>query len=501
MKQEKHLFDELIRQRIASLPPPPPRGWDELERKLDAPAPVDQSVASKLATLAPVAPSGSWDAFEVKLAAAEKQVDQAIADGLHHSAPSAPSGWALLAARLELIGQRREMVFCLKVSEAALLLSALLLFLRFGDQSPTRPLALDPSLTPATAFPISQSAPSAATAPLAFREKALGTTAPTNNALATDLSRAPSVEMLPQGSPRPVPTSQTSSTNYRTKNGLSSTAAIERFSHSANVLPLSVQPALQLPPLVTGEAIRYYLNVFTSPIDFNQVVTLENPSLGIQPQSTLSTGHSFGVLVDITQGDNALQTGLIYGYRSYVPTEILSLENVRNQQEDADRIRFGRLTYKSVSIPLNYERELHTTERWRFAAGLGVSMNVILSSEFKLGDGFTMEDLDRQIREFREQRRTAGNIPFEGRERGTNTILSPEAGYLEGGSLLDNSSLYLSGNFRVERLLTDQWSLYFSPTVTRLITVRTDDGGKGPLEDRIHNTMLRLGTRIRLTDK
>ncbi|MCP9235631.1 hypothetical protein [Lewinella sp. JB7] len=494
--KETHPLDELIRQRIESLPPPPARGWDTLVEKLDAPTPSDLSVADKLATLQPVAPTGSWDAFEAKLSAAEARVDELVATSLQQTAPAAPSGWALLAARLELIGQRREMVFCLKVSEAALLLSALLVFLRLGDLPTLRPQAANEVEVPTAAFPISLASPPTSPPGLVLDSpSALPPEVPPTPAAA--VSAASVVAPLPVR----VPTPRAQATRFRTVRTVERTGLLPRQSYTISLLPQDVQPALSLPRLQPVEAIQYYLNVFASPIDFNQVVTLENPSLGIQPQSNLSTGHSAGILVDIVQGANGLQTGLIYGFRSYVPAEILSLENVHNQREEEDRIRFGRLTYSTVSIPLIYERELHATDKWRLNAGLGMAMNVILSSEFKLGDGFTMDDLDRQIREFREQRRIAGNIPYEGRERGTNKILTPESGYLEGGSLLDNSSLYLSGNVRVERLLTDHWSLYFSPTVTRLITVRNDDGGKGPLEDRIHNTMLRLGTRIRLTDK
>ena len=47
----------------------------------------------------------------------------------------------------------------------------------------------------------------------------------------------------------------------------------------------------------------------------------------------------------------------------------------------------------------------------------------------------------------------------------TNEILDPAPRDISREVAAENSSLYLSGNVRVERLLNDRWSVYFSPTV------------------------------------
>ncbi len=500
MKPNQNHFDDLIRQRINDLPPAPPRGWEGLERRLDVPHPTDAALAAKLAALSPTPPAGAWEALSEKLAAREEDnaaaVDQAVAGSLHQVAPARVSGWSQLAARLELTGKRREMVASIKISEAALLLSLILLFIRFGTL-PSEFKKPQAQLLTGSGFPIAAIAPPAHHHDLAAASPVVplpAARAPITPVRARALAPLPRVEFAPprtsaptlpapRPSPFPVLTEQLPGLSFGVQSAM------------------GPPPALGLVEALGPKPIRYYLNLFVSPVDLNQIITQENQFVGIQAGSDLTTGHSFGTLLDINQGVNGIQIGLVYGYRAYVPAEILRLESRQPISGAEDPIRYGRLRYHTVSVPLNYEREVFRNDRWQFSGGLGMSMNIILSSKFRLDGIYTTEDLERQIAQYRQVLQDEGIIPVTGRASGTHEILHPEAGYLQGGSLLDNSSLYVSGNFRVERLLNDRWSLYFSPTVSRLLTVRPGDGGKGPLEDRIHNAMLRFGTRIRLTDK
>ncbi|WP_420460776.1 hypothetical protein [Neolewinella sp.] len=511
-----HSLDDLIRRRLADLPPPPARGWAELQQQLDAaaapPQPAgtaDEVVAEKLTALAPVLPAGSWAAFEQKLTAAElsttSEVDQLVSAGLERSAPARVSGWALLAARLDTIGKRREMVGCMKVAEVAFLLSMLLLYVQFG--TPTAPrseqqlaqnkpdLSTQVDLLAATppALPLSITAP-----------PTRSTAADARHALRSRTAVAPLSVVIPTRLPESAaPRLAAAALPKRTTTSPNLTGPVDRTAFSVKHWSTGVKPALALPLPDAGEPIRYYLNVFVSPLDLNQVKTLANPGLGIEAGTLLSRDWSLGTLVDITKGKNGIQVGLIYGNRSYVPAEILVLEDRRRRrQEDPDRVRFGRLLYNTVSIPLNYERVIRRTDDWQVSVGVGLSANVVLASEFRLAADFTYDDLRKQADLYRQELFLAGKLTkSSGLQKGFNDFVDPPTGYLQGGSLLDNTSLYLSGNIRIERLLDNRWSLYFSPTVSRLFTLREDDGGKGPLQDRIHNTMLRVGTRFRLTDK
>ena len=509
-----HAFDSLIRQRLAALPPSPTRGWEALQQQLDTSVPdpaattaTDDVLAEKLTALAPAAPAGSWATFEQKLAAAEAtasaEVDTLVTSGLERSAPVRVSGWALLAARLDTIGKRREMVGCMKVTEATFLLSMLLLFVQFGSLSiATHPaVAFAPAAPP---FPIEGATvqdgvePSTPVPPSAMTMGS--TTKPDVAKVTRKVALLPAVQ-------RDGFVSSTAGPKVPSLVGPSAmlaqaTSPVDKISYAARHLTTAVKPALSLPLPDATEPIRYYLNVFASPLDLNQVNTRANPTLGIKERTLLSKDWSMGALLDITQERNGIQVGLIYANRSYVPAEILVIEDqVRRDMEEPGPVRFGRLRYNTVSIPLNYERVVRRTDDWQISLGIGIAANVVLASEFKLADNVTREELARRVDNYRRYLLEDGKLKPGGLGKGVNDFLHPPTGYLQGGSLIDNTSLYVSGNIRVERLLDERWSLYFSPTVSRLFTLREDDGGKGPLQDRIHNTMLRVGTRFRLTDK
>lgn len=502
MKQP-NAFDDLIRQRIDELPPAPARGWDALASRLDAgaatvdPSAADNLVAEKLSSLAPLPPAGSWDVFAKKLATAEAatvdQVDELVSTGLRQSAPATVSGWALLAARLETIGKRREMVACMKVTEAAFLLSMLLLYVQFAPTTiDTERVATFPSVAAAVAEVevVEHVVEQVERTPVveAARSASVATRVP--------LLPTPSVDQLRVASTISLATAEPAKARPAAATiGTSGTVEPRR-------LTTALQPALELPLVDHPEPIRYYVNAFVSPVDVNQIVTKEDLSLGIYDQSALSRGYSAGVLVDVMQGKNGIQTGVFYGYRSYVPAEILRLQRFRSVEVEG-KVRYGRLRYHTVSIPLNYERVISRTDNWQVTLGVGAAANLILSSEFRLQGDHTLQDLERQIAEFRELPlvKSRAGLKALRNDSGRRDILYPNAGALEGGSLVDNTGLYLSSHLRVERLLDSRWSLYFSPTVSRLFTLREGSGGKGPLQDRIHNAMLRVGTRYRLTGK
>ncbi|WP_116105019.1 hypothetical protein [Lewinella sp. IMCC34191] len=495
MKQENHPIDKLIRQRIASLPPPPTRGWSDLEARLDEVA-DHTAIAAKLDSLAPVAPAGSWDAFAQKLDAVATdqgdQLDVTVASGLLQAEPTTVSGWSRLAARLEVIGRRREMVTCLKITEATLLLSLLLLFAQSDDWSSirTQPGKMDASVEPLASLlqPIERSAGSGVQPPDASTDVPQSKVQPTRPVSIT----AEAVPSLVPHAPGPV-VSQNQAVPNPTL--VSTVEALPSSVTPLNNEQARILPALDLSGFLGGEPVQYYLSGFVSPLDINDIRTLENKVLGIEAQRKLSTGYSLGLLFEAQQGDNALQFGLVYGHRSYVPAKILLIEEDTSGVEQEHPIRYSRLAYETVSIPLNYQRQLSSNDKWRISAGLGMAMNIVLKSQVNLPADVTLADLNRIIK-------NSAPLAKIGRENsGASEILDPTQGYLQGGGLLENSSLYVSGNVRIERILNDRWSLYFSPTVGRLLTIREGDGGRGPLEDRIHNTMIQLGTRVRLSDK
>ena len=492
MKQDNHPLDDLIRQRIQDLPPPPVRGWDELSSQLDERA-TDGLIADKLASLTPAPPAGGWEALSQKMDEAlghdTETLDRAVASGLLRAEPSAVSGWSTLAARLEIIGRRREMISCLKITEGALLLSMLLLFARFGEvEGPRSRAHLADAQSPKKAFPVVVPE----LQPIDWPALRQLPAAPTGTATPERRSIPEVVPTLPRPDFSPALRRPLLLPDVRLRpSGLTPL--------DLTIVPLPEREtlprlALHFAEVPGSDPVHYYFNGFVSPVDLNEIVTQESKYLGIEAQRRISLGYSVGALIEVEQKGNAIQFGLIYGHRSYVPSKMQIIEEDTTGLKRAQDIRYSRLAYETVSIPLNYQRELATNDKWRLSAGVGMAMNVVLGADIRLPENVTLEDLNRLLRE-------EANLPGTPRDAKAQVqeILDPTQGYFQGGGILENSSLYLSGNLRVERLLGDRWSVYFSPSVGRLLTIREGDGGRGPLEDRIHNTMLQFGTRIRLS--
>lgn len=499
--KDQHPLDNLIRQRITELPEQPPRHWEALERKLEPVSKQDALLVTKLASLSPTATKGSWERLESKLTAAEHAaadtVDEAVTEALLITTPVAVSGWAQLAARLELTGKRREMVACMKITESVVLLSLVIVLLRMVVTDGAKvPVLAERTDDIETAFPLAIGVTDEVTRKPAILRAIVNTSTPPSRKI---------VIVAPLAAPEaadPISKDELDFGGLGVRKAPALTETIGGIKFTPSPRDWSVKPALELPSLLFGEPVNYGLDFFVSPVDVNQVVTKADQRYGVSGQANLSTGFSSGLLLNVSQGTNTLQTGLVYGYRAYAPAEILLIEGEQPVRDGDDPVSYGRLRYRTVSVPLIYERRFVHNDGWRFSGGLGIAMNIILSSDFALNENYNEEDLKRAWASYKDAAIANQTLGAEGRAFTSKDLAftDPAEGYLEGGSLIKNSSLYVSGHFTAERFINDRWSLYFSPTLSRVVTVRDNDGGKGPLGDRIHGTMLRLGARVRLTD-
>lgn len=485
----------------------PVAGWQALERRLDPRSAADSDLAEKLQSLQPDPAPGSWAMLAGRLDEEnDKAVDAIVGSGLARSVAGHSTGWAQLAARLELIGWRRGCVAAWKITEGALLLSLLLLFVRFGPEP--HPATMSPLAEGASGFPL----------PLAeLRDTAADEAVPTANDTATAQPAAkpaqPSTKAVRPNNQPDFPLVSGLHEMMADFAQVSGSAAVvadeevlEKLYLPASVATLPIRklnkavylpsPALTLPKIDKGEPVYYYVNAFISPFDFNQVVTPAT-SIGdfdISGDRRFTQGASLGVLIDIEQGKSGLQVGAIYSRRSYIPTALKWY--LQDEYTAFEPIKgYSRFIFESITFPLNYKRTLLTTEKWRVSGRIGMSLSVIARSSFK-----GQEDVVAGFNAFEE--RSPGLPPVSGSREpdrrvdfsGRRKLQNPPSGWLEGGSILANSSFYLGGGVVVERLISPRWSLYVSPTIGRVIYLQ-EDSGIGPYNDRINVGNLRLGSR------
>ena len=203
--------DLQLRAKLSSLAPPAaPAGWKDLERRLDPHASADSRLAERLNDLQPATPPAAWAAFEAaRDARTGEAVDAVVLEKIAADVAGPSSGWSALAARLELIRERRHRVVAGFITEIALLASLLLLFLRFGPApaAPAFPLATV-STAPTgvgTADQSSSTAPGFAPAGVNI--------APTDLETADHSSPgSPAATLTPAAAPRPAASSTATST-------------------------------------------------------------------------------------------------------------------------------------------------------------------------------------------------------------------------------------------------------------------------------------------------
>lgn len=520
MAEQHSDIDRLLRQKLESLPEPDsqPAGWERLSASLDRPAvpPVadmtaaDATVAAALNGLTPKLPAAGWDKLRERLDEhLGREVDVIVSHHLKKDA-GRTSGWASLAARLELISHRRHLIGAWKVTEACLLASMLLLLLRFGPAPARLPARLAED---ATTFPM----PVAAT--IARESNALLATPPplTETRTTARPKRPEGAAVLPShsdtetdgtvdwGVSRPdrtvrrlafpaVRLSVSPPTVSLPNKPATEQLLLPRY--AAKWRATAPAPVLTLPVIDRSVPVRYYLNLFISPLEVNEVITPESSVANgdIVGRKELTHSISTGALLDISKGKDGIQLGAVYGVHAYTPTALLRSDCGRNEDCASG---YNRFVYHSISFSFDYERSLIKRNDWRVATRGGMAMSVITQSEFPQ----TMEEevqLEQALYSIPDPtrmppRRARNNINPE-------QVLDPEAGWFEGGALFTNASFYLQTGFTVERMLTPRFSVYLSPSYGRVIYLR-DTQGVGPYNDRIHRASLRFGSRFLLSGK
>jgi len=526
--------DLVLRDALVGLASDTPSGWEALERRIDPQSDTDKAIADRLNGLEDV-PATGWSVLAARLDQEnDEAVDAIVSDGLARSATSPASGWAALAARLELIGWRRSTLAAWRITEFCLLLSLLLLFVRFGPSTTDNSTFAEltegfplPRTGAAETVPESASPPIVGGAPETEMRVLKDHPVTANDLTIVVSKRNNTIASVPvrmaTGTPTAPVSAGTEATDASTENiqGITKTAvplpvlttklyAPETIS-GLKIAALKTRryppsPALTLPGRDVSEPTYYYLNVFVSPVDLNQVITpaTEAEFIDIEADRRFTYGKSAGMMLDIEQGKNTLQFGAVYARRSYIPTALKWY--LRDEFPLVEPIQgYSRFSFESINFDLNYKRSLIKNDKWRFSSRVGMGLNVVAYSDF-VGRKEVIDGLNESL-EFLELHQENTSAPSSGRSTDreasvadSKRIVDPINGWWEGGSALDNSTLYVNGGFVMERLMNDRWSVYVSPSFSRVVYLKKDQG-IGPFKDRINPFGVRFGSRFHFGGK
>ncbi len=547
-RDQQKQFDEQVRQKLTSWQPiSPPLGWEELANTLDHQAlGFDEQLRQKLER--PLSNSGTPKGWEELAQRMDQQAgDQLIHQKLRQASPPPyqTSGWNRLAARLELIARRRSAIIAYKITEISLLLSAMLLFWQFFPLVPQKtPQALPFAAVEQAKEPSSvASGTRTAVAMEPFSKRTENTPfthmpeqnshngQPTANQETTmenlaKIAHAPSMLNDQAHEAWKAPPSLNMDIQYGLQASAGAVSPLEsqdfapqpqatgKTQWAMPIAPMALPSlALQLlperpkhpqPALLLPEKLRvpgqHYLRLFVSPWDINQIVTpaFRLGEKEIARDVRFSSGRSAGLMLDVHHGKHGHSYGVIYSRRSYLPTILADAESANTLPRPSPLApvdtNLSRITFHTISLPFQYQQQLFKKNGWQLRANVGVEANFVLKASFYKSPNF-----DSNIRNYLRQTGSQGiaRSSNDRRELLAADLIHPEAGLLQGGSALLNSSFYVAAGFTLERELGLSASVFVAPQFTRAIYYRRQ-AGLGPFGDRIHHNALQLGMRWRL---
>ncbi|MEL6655393.1 MAG: hypothetical protein AAFY48_13440 [Bacteroidota bacterium] len=499
---------------------------------------IDRIIRQKMNHIRPEFRPGSWDRLAERLDEAEATdaFDSDISSRLQRmSVPYQESSWAKLAARLELERRRIQAIFHYKAMEVSLLL---LLFMTAWHHLPLQQqeeeFVLPPEI-PVAALENDEEINSAqATIVLQpFASEQVSLTTPTeaqseNNALPTEAfvadastgtkssashsavsnwsNRSFAINQEPVS---PLITDEVDGIVY--ENPDAQTQLKTFFAQKADRLsspsdnfaatgPLAALDGGETPLLDYGDPAellnfirpverKTFLRIgFIGSPDYNRIVTPSQEVVDgtVVSYDRYSLGYGGGITLGVEHGRWEIETGAIYAARSYqaIPTVYIS----GNLREGYNGIGLSNIELNTVQAPLNFRYNFILHDKWRFYAQGGASLNVVLGANYYVAD----------------QAEFAGIQRDPGGNNNTSAVVKPAplrdksltAGWLEGGSFWDNTTLYGDFGMGIERYMSPSWSMFVQPTYRHALPLFNT--GLGPYRDRIHNFGIGMGVKVRL---
>jgi len=496
----------------------------------------DRSIREKLENLAPGFNADSWDKLQDRLDSedAQSEWDAQLSQRLRQiERPYNRASWQALAERLDLEEKRLNGVYSAKAKELlfmALLLWSVTQFLTFPPQN-TRQRAyqqIQEALSPAVSSdnkhpfqPITGpfSAPSTtveAAAPqgqVADPEQAKPLISASENGLLPTFTTTTLLNKLPgtgnffflpelqflsafrNESPAMLPLEQDAEAlapelpgEFIPEHDLLAEVGPVATSGMPRLLPerdFPLEKNLQQHPLPRKRFVRIgmmgasdYNRIITPPVRVNtDIVSLDRYAIG----------YSGGITIGFESGRWEVETGFIYTAKRYYPLQVLYVEGSVKDGIYGGGIK--QTEFDIIQMPLNFRYNFLSRDRWRIYGLVGASLHIVAQANYYIAD---LEDFSENP-----------NFPLP-RNPGRNENERPEGlenqvlqqGFLQGGSLLDNSYLGVNFGAGIERYMSPRFSLFAQPTYYH--SLYYPNQGLGPVSDRIHTMSLFMGVKVRL---
>mgnify|MGYP001493759027 CR=1 FL=1 len=205
--------------------------------------------------------------------------------------------------------------------------------------------------------------------------------------------------------------------------------------------------------------------------------TLADNFFPLEPLDHVSSGYGGGISAGMRFGKWEIESGLVYASKHYQPLNIKDIYSLPNKQ----LIEYGlkRIEINTIQLPFNVRRDVIDNNRWRLYALTGASFHVATQANY-----YKFESLART------------SIANAAKSKAETTVARRRYadGFLEGGTLKENSYLSLNLGLGLERQLSHRWALFVQPTYQNHF--KTFNDGIGPNQDRIHTLSIYTGAKV-----
>lgn len=500
----------------------------------------DRNIREKLENLAPGFNAGSWDKLQDRLDSedAQSEWDAQLSQRLRQiERPYNRASWQALAERLDLEEKRLNGIYSAKAKELlfmALLLWSITQFLTFPPQRPSTHQAYQQAqqiaplppvssnntdqLWPSDAASTGQTAATSlkaepTTVPEQTMQAPMAPEATTDNVLLPTFATTPllsgnpelghvyflpGLQLLPalRNEPPVLPAvayfaeTPTTPEEYFPANALVAEASPIAAAGMPQLLPerdLPLEKALQQHPLPRKRFVRIgmmgssdYNRIITPPVRVNtDIVSLDRYAIG----------YSGGITVGFESGRLEVETGFIYTAKRYYPLQVLYIEGSLKDGIFGGGIK--QTEFDIIQVPLNFRYNFLSRDRWRIYGLAGASLHLVAQANYYIAD---LEDYNEENQNFPPPR-NGGNRNDNERPEGLENQ-EFQQGFLQGGSLLDNSYIGVNIGAGIERYMSPRWSLFAQPTYYH--SLYYPNKGLGPVNDRIHTMSLFMGVKVRM---
>ena len=225
--------------------------------------------------------------------------------------------------------------------------------------------------------------------------------------------------------------------------------------------------------------------------DYNRIITPPTIIDGERHEwDRYALGYSGGITFSWGNKKWEMESGLIYSAKRYLPLPLSEIAYSVTNGLTGEKLK--SFEYDMISIPLNFRHHFIPNGKWRFYYTAGVSLHTVMQADYF----FTAPPRPQPVG-------PPSNFgpPIPPNNNNTKAGVAESAftkGLLQGGAFEQNSFFTANLGIGLERYISHRTSLFAQPQYQHTVLYLVENGGVGPLQDKINTMRLIFGMRVKL---